>query len=340
METIATLFSGGEGVGIGAKAAGVRHIWGIEKHDDIAQVARDNGFEVKTADVLDVDPHTLEVPHILHASPECKSASVANVNRGETRLDITLGERIAHFIDVLRPRVFTLENVYQYRNFVGFKRVMAALARNDYMYHFSNLNAADFGLPQTRKRLILRAIRGSLLPNLPPPGQWIGWYEAIEDLIPTLPESPFPPWQKSLLPEWATETMLFHNNRSHDRNGVAYNKLSSRATHEPGFTVTTRLVGQVRAFIVDGQQTRGGRHLTTRRAGEPINTIHAQPLTKQPRRAWLDDGRTVKMTLQTITRWQTFPDHYKLPENNRLASRIIGNSVPPLLYQRITELWS
>lgn len=43
MTTIATLFSGGEGVGVGAKAAGLDHLWGIEYDDAIASVARANG---------------------------------------------------------------------------------------------------------------------------------------------------------------------------------------------------------------------------------------------------------------------------------------------------------
>ena len=48
MQTIGTLFSGGEGVGVGAKAAGLQHLWGVEWDDDIASVARLNGFNTLT----------------------------------------------------------------------------------------------------------------------------------------------------------------------------------------------------------------------------------------------------------------------------------------------------
>jgi len=55
MLTIATLLSGGEGVGIGARQSGLlRHVWGIEIDDEIAEVARGNGFNVITADIRDV----------------------------------------------------------------------------------------------------------------------------------------------------------------------------------------------------------------------------------------------------------------------------------------------
>src|SRR3989304_19744 len=118
MTTIATLFSGGEGAGVGARAAGLSHLWGFEFDDRIAQVARLNGFHVITADVMSLDPHTLEVPDVLHASPVCKRASGANQSAElnddgtkEAPEDIAAGEKIAQFIDVIHPRYFTLENV-------------------------------------------------------------------------------------------------------------------------------------------------------------------------------------------------------------------------------------
>ncbi|MHC4088716.1 MAG: DNA cytosine methyltransferase [Planctomycetota bacterium] len=36
-----------------------------------------------------------------------------------------------------------------------------------------------------------------------------------------------------------------------------------------------------------------------------------------------------------LARWQTFPDWYRLPDSKELASYIIGNAVPPMLYQKI-----
>ena len=177
MPTIGTLLSGGECVGIAAREAGLTHLWGFEIEDDVAQVARDNGFNVITADVMMLDPHALEIPDVLHASPVCKRASGANqsaeLNEDGTKEapeDVEMGQKIAQFIDVMTPRIVTIENVYAYRNFKAFKMICNALSRNGYMWDFDNLNAADYGVPQTRRRLILRAIRGALLPMLPQRG--------------------------------------------------------------------------------------------------------------------------------------------------------------------------
>ena len=81
MKTIATIFSGGEGVGVGARQAGLDHLWGVEMDDAIAQVARDNGFSTLTGNVMDTAlMMSLSRPDVLHASPVCKNASNAKAN--------------------------------------------------------------------------------------------------------------------------------------------------------------------------------------------------------------------------------------------------------------------
>lgn len=334
MTTGATLCGGFEGVGIGMKQAGITHIWGIEKDDTIASVARLNGFNSITADILDIDPTTLEAPDNLHTSTPCINASVAN-NSGEvneegtkeTALDIALGEKTAQFIDVMKPRVFTLENVYFYRKFKAFKVILAALNRNGYIYHYDNLNSADYGVPQTRKRLILRAVRGALLPMLPHPEQWRGWYDAIEDLIPTLPESQFAQWQLKRLP-LDLRTLLINGQNAGNEWGKKY-----RDIDEPTYTVNGNIP---RAFIVDGKANDKGTGVTIRGDCEHRFTVTTSA-DKQASRAWLSQGKVVSMTPRALARFQSFPDWYELPEKKKDACKGIGNAVPPLWYERLIK---
>ena len=342
--TIATLLSGGEGVGVGARAAGLRHLWGIEIDDTVASVARDNGFEVITAAIQDIDPHTLEAPDVLHASPECQNASNAKNVEGadtleekETRLDVEIAGCIVRYLEVLQPRVFTLENVYGYRRFQYFRIIMVALAGLGYFSDVQHLCAADFGVPQTRKRLILRAVRGGLVPQLPAPEPWVGWYQAIEDLIPTLPESKFAPWQLARLGD-ALDTALVH--------GTDMRSLPTRQSMEPAFTVMANSRGNAnvpRAFVVDCQKAGnadGERTVTVRQADEPIFTVSATMYPRRPARAWLSQGRVIKMMPRCLARFQSFPDSYRLPDRNGLACRVIGNAVPPLMYEKIIRIMS
>lgn len=303
MTTIATLFSGGEGVGVGARTAGLTHLWGVEYDEAIANVARLNGFHIITTDVMTVDPHTLEIPDVLHASPVCKRASVANqsaeLNEDGTKEapeDIAAGEKIAQFIDIMQPKVFTLENVFQYRNFKAFKIICNALNQGGYMWDFDNLNAADYGVPQTRRRLILRAIKGRLLPNLPQPERWVGWYEAIEDLIPYFCRDVSAPWLKRVIRPYTSRPCFM---------AEAHNMARSPTILLPGSP----------AMTIVGNLSRRPSHYPS---------------------LWID-GQGKHISIKSFARLQSVPDKYQLPNSDQLAGLIIANMVPPLLYQKIVK---
>ena len=160
--TEATLFSGFEGFGVGARAAGYRHLWGVEWSARIAGVADRNGFTSIVANVCNVDYSTLEAPYHLHASPVCKNASIAKTDKGETAEDIATGDAVCRAIEALRPVVFTLENVRGYLHFEAFKRIVATLRRLGYGVTYDVLNSADYGVPQTRERVIFVGTRSDM----------------------------------------------------------------------------------------------------------------------------------------------------------------------------------
>lgn len=147
MTTIATLFSGGEGVGVGARMAGLSHLWGVEYDDAIASVARLNGFNTLTGDVRDRDlMRSLPRPDVLHASPVCKNASNAKADGEESPLDIETADATCAYIEHFKPDVFTLENVWGYRTFEAFAHILICLKRNGYKVDYWHLNAADYGI--------------------------------------------------------------------------------------------------------------------------------------------------------------------------------------------------
>jgi DNA (cytosine-5)-methyltransferase 1 len=261
------------------------------------------------APVQDVDYSALPRVAWLHASPPCPNFSVAKDDATETELDIEMARGTVRAIQEQQPPVFSLEQVYGYRESVSFALIVQALRALRYDVQWWHLNAADYGVPQTRRRLILVARRdgrvvrpvathcqggrddmfGGLWP-------WVGWHEAIQDIIDTLPDSEFAPWQLARLPADVRESVLLDGQAN--TNG----------------TTCTRIIGHTPAFAVKAQT--GARHAT---------------------RAVLAQGRVVKMTPRALARFQSFPDWYELPERNALACRIIGNAVPPLLMQRVME---
>lgn len=339
--TCATMFSGGEVAGVGIQAAGYRHLWGIEYDDDIANIARLNNFDVLTANVLDVDPRKLEAPYYLHASPVCTRASQANQTAEENedgtkeaQLDLDMAAKVCEFLDVMKPQAFTLENVYGYRKFKAFAMITDTLSWLGYMWDYQNLNSADFGVPQTRRRLILRARLGALLRSLPEPVEWVGWYAAIEDLIPALPDSQFAPWQLARIPNEFKDFLVGGSNTNFSDAAVGRGVAERNA---PALTIPADIsLTRYRAFIVDGTGNSNCTTVTVKDEAEPIYTVTAS-VDKRPQRASLQNGRVVKMTARALARFQSIPDSYVLPEKESLATRIIGNGYPSLMAQRIAE---
>jgi DNA (cytosine-5)-methyltransferase 1 len=301
-----TLFSGFEGVGIGMKAAGWQHVGGIEYDDKIASVARTNGFDVTTADVLKVCPNDFPAADWLHASPPCPNFSNAKTDGEETEQDIALAQAVANWIISKRPSFFTLENVYQYRNSQSWEIIARALLTHGYSLNYWHVNMADYGVPQTRRRMIVIARRDGRMPMLPPAThaenpanglfgmlkRWVGWYEAIEDI-----------WGEKRL-YVPSERLLKHIQRSR------------------------KTIPEI--AIMDGQNTSfDDQRLTIVESAKPIFTINAN---RSPTEYLIKNGEYYAIPISFVLRWQTFPDNYK-----EAFFYGIGNAVPPLFIQRLGE---
>lgn len=302
----ATLFSSAELFGVGAEAAGLEHSFGIELDPRIAAVAWRNGFNVLVGDMRDFAfPWLVSVfgsLFLLHASPPCTRASRSNSTSREARLDLELAQATVRAITRLRPRFFTLENVVEYRHFAAFALIVDSLRQLGYRVKFWNINFADYGVPQTRRRLILVAHRDGGRVVKPPPThakqrtlfcqRWIGWHEALRkaNVLDSLPNTGF------------TATQV-------------------RRLQRYGFDPFKEV-----GFLADVRNTK--RKNTVRRAHEPSFTIVAT-MSKGHARGRLPDGRYFKMNQSAYAAIQTVPSSYQFGPSKMLNQRIIGNGVPP-----------
>jgi len=287
MPRLRTLCSGGELFGVGAAAAGYTHVDGYEIEDKIAAIARRNGFAVRTADVTTVDYRDLGQADHLHGSPSCRTASVANLNAGETADDLAVADAFCRAIRAHAAqggRSFSLENVIGYRWYDSYDRICATLRACGFvfetvikggkrpawrvdapLFHDAGVfvDAADFGVPQNRKRLILRAVASSWrqrVPGLRPThgkrggillAPWRGWFGAIEDLVDTLKPTRPARWQMLRLPAELRESLLVHSTdmrsmptRTADESAFTVMAGSFKDSHQPG--------GKPRAYLCGG----------------------------------------------------------------------------------------
>lgn len=329
----ATLFSGGEGAGLGMVAAGFEHAWGVEYDDKIAQVARDNGFNVLTADILQCDPNDFDRVDWLHASPPCPNFSNAKANAEETDNDRALAAKVCQFITELLPRFVTLENVYQYRKSQSWQTIAKTLLTHGYALNYWHVNMADYGVPQTRKRMIVIARRDGITPMLPPAThaeipvngffekrkQWVGWYEAIEDLIPTLPDSEFAPWQLERLPDEFRYSLLaipaVGNGKQH------------RISNEPAATVVAKPFGDGnKAFIAPGGNATS---FSIRNGDEPARVVGDVGRVGNMARAFVMDAANPHSNGQIKHRWEDEPVKTMTASDMTIKAFIDGQQTAP-----------
>ncbi len=365
MSTFASLFTGGGGADLGACNAGYCHAWGVEIDRQVADHARRNGFGVQCADVTDfsrLDLTPLLRPDVLWASPPCQSFSDAKVDKGETEADLKLARAVRSIIWYLTPHTFVLENVPRYEKSESFTIIKARLERCGYDVDVRVLNAADFGVPQNRKRLILRACLGRKVPPIEITHtreatlftkRWVSWYEAIQDLLPDLRKTQLARWQIEKLEGRGLETMLMsHSNQRMPIVGrnqpsptvLVANGSTPRAilvSHQtwglpisdelPSSTVTNSNRSTPKAMLIDGANASGSRY---RFKEQPAQTVLASGKS-MPR--VIEDCRVVQLNVQCLARFQSFPDSYVLPATQTLGCKVIGNAVPPLLARRVLE---
>lgn len=290
MREFRTLFSGGELFGVGAEQADWRHADGYELRPDIAAVAQRNGFDVRVANVCDVPYETLRPVAHLHASPSCKNASQAN-QKGldddgeplprETPDDLAAADAVCRAIRAHQGETFSLENVWPYRTFESFDRIRAALRESGYSYEYWHLNMADYGVPQTRTRLILIARQGLCYVERPHPthrkggdmfhAPWRGWYAAIADLVDALPPMTPAKWQLARMPAELRETTLIGA-------GGYDGTVVQRAADDPAFTLahggdpgSTGNSAQIRAYLVAANSN--AQKVDPREGDEPAHTV-------------------------------------------------------------------
>jgi len=315
MMTYGDYFTGGGLATVGAKMAGFTVLFGVEYDpSNAAQSGRiadcyeaNLGAHMIRRDVCEVDPADLPTVDWFHASPVCKSFSLANANGGERDIDIATAEATARYIAHHRPRFVTIENVWLYRESEAWYIIARTLMAQGYQFRIDHVNMADYGVPQTRKRMIVQATLGNRLGMLPPTHtetpqaglfgaglpRWVSWYEAIEDLLDTLPESEFAPWQLERLPE----------------------------------TFDT---------ILGRGQTNSGE-MPVIEKNVPSFTIMASFGTRIPWAFLADSERVIKLTPRCIARLQSVPNWYVMPKRNSDAITALGNGVPPLFMQRVGE---
>ena len=298
-----TYFSGGGLVEEGLKGI-IDPVIAVEYDEKISGVYRNNfGQHIVTADVRDVDPKELvkqidgEVEYF-HASPVCKNYSQAKSNHAEVELDKETAASTADFINAVKPKVVTIENVKGYKDSDAMKTITDALDANGYTWDADVYNAADYGGYTNRERLIVRAVRDGKLPDKPKKmAHKSGWYEAVADIIPTLTE------KKNGVAPWMDVRLK--------ADGIDWRNID-------------------KPLYVMGSAYADGK-IPHAFADELLPTLR----TKSGDVIVMPDGKVYRAMGRVLARVSGVSDDYKMPFSENLSHTIIGNGIPTQLTEHV-----
>jgi len=165
-KTVISLFAGAGGLDFGLKGAGLKIIWANDfDADSCSTYAKNLGEHIVCGDIKDI--HESEIPSadVLVGGFPCQGFSVANRFRSE---DDKRNELYLEFLRVLRskkPKWFIAENVSGIMSLGGgevFKMILTDFESSGYRVEYRLENMANFGVPQTRKRVIILGTRNDL----------------------------------------------------------------------------------------------------------------------------------------------------------------------------------
>jgi DNA (cytosine-5)-methyltransferase 1 len=164
------MFCGAGGSTCGARAAGVDVVGAVDAWDLACITYWENHPSTKVyhsrCECLDLNLVQREVGpiDILLASPECIDHSCAKgaAERCETSKNTAF--QVVRYAMRLQPRWIVIENVIQMRTWDRYEELIENLEGEGYHCATHVLNAVDFGVPQSRKRLFVVCQRGSAPP--------------------------------------------------------------------------------------------------------------------------------------------------------------------------------
>ena len=351
------LFAGAGGMSLGFEQAGfdivaaveidpvhcATHEYNFPKTTTIcASVIYLTGNEIRSRAKLG----TKDIDVVMGGAP-CQGFSLM----GKRAFDDPRNQLVFHYVRIvkeLKPKYCVFENVKgltlgAHAQFL--EETIAALgdAGYDVLIPYQVLNAADYGVPQDRRRLFLVGTRKGLkLPRYPQPRQdRITVWDAIGDL-PNADNFDALWIDDVVAVNWETTSSYGRKLRGFDRDPADYSyprhfdphalTCSIRTRHNPSsqsrFATTkqgkTEPISRFRRLDPEGL-------CNTLRAGtDSARGAHTSP---RPIHPWLPRVITVR----EAARLHSYPDWFRLHATKWHGCRQIGNSVPPLLARALAS---
>jgi DNA (cytosine-5)-methyltransferase 1 len=339
--TLIDLFSGAGGFSVGFERAGFKTILGLDIHKAAAETFMRNfpkaGFILGDARKVSIELVLEAVagtkPDVITAGVPCQGFSLNNRKRYADDQRNYLFLEVIRFAEALRPKVLVIENVpgmastrKRGTDLSFVHEVTFAMEELGYEVSHAALNAADYGVPQTRERIFFVGVEKGLRFEWPEPllrptssekPSYVTVWEAIGDLPPLEPGESKTEYTTEAHSTYARlmragASQLFnHEAPFHDEATV-----KRIANTRPGEPLYERFKQRIRLD-----------------PNSPSPTIVAGGI--RPQFFFAHPFQNRGLTVREQARLQSFPDTF-IFEGGMVQGRVLtGNAVPPLLAEAL-----
>jgi len=313
------VFCGAGGLSLGLEAAGISVVAGVELDPDAAGTwaALHPGSELLQRDAGKVQWRRFDGIDLVVGGPPCQPWSTGGLRRGEE--DGRDGwPAFLSALSCLRPQAFVAENVAGLAEGSMRARWQALherLVALGYTVTAKVVNAADYGVPQKRRRLIVVGMRGRERFSFPPPSHGPGRSKTWRPAGTVVRAEPLGEPNRSPVRYAARPDLRKDPYAGHLYNGGG-RPINLTA---PAPTLLASMGGNKTPWL-DTEGVVPGYHSHLRAGGEPRSgTVHGA------RRITAEEAAL----LQSFPRWMCFAG----PRSSRY--RQVGNAVPPRLAEAL-----
>lgn len=301
---VVSLFSGAGGLDLGFKMAGHEIIWANDLYGDAVETYKKNlGNHIVCEDIRKVNEDEIPDCDIVIGGFPCQGFSVANTKRHINDERNELYKQLIRIIKSKNPKFFLAENVKGITNLAKgevFKMILADFTELGYHVKYKILNAADYGVPQTRQRVFIVGVRSDV--------NWEYLY----------PEPTHSQNGDLILPKWVSVSEALASIPDPDKPNSILNHTYSK--------YKLNINGYLGHRLLDPDKP--APTVTARGDNKGGVVIHPHP-----------NGQR-RMSCRELATIQSFPMEFEFFGTNSSIYRQIGNAVPPLLGYAVASVFN
>jgi len=312
------LFCGAGGLSNGFEQAGFNVVAGVDcserflktyERNHEGKAIQEDLSEITPAEFFEKHPVKKEEIDLIIGGPPCKGFSIAGKRDPDDERN-NLVDRFIDFVEHVQPKMYLMENVTGIKTMKEgkvLKIIMERFKKAGYeKARYKTLNAADYGVPQKRRRVIFLGRKDGKVPEYPN-----RTHRPVDQL--TLGKNELKPYETV---EDALLNKNFDGLPNHEKTNHDQEMVERISQVEPGESLYEHYGDS-------------WRRLEKNKPSITIKENHNAP--------FIHPVADRVGTVRECAVLQSFPDDYVFEGPKSYQLKQVGNAVPPLLAKRLAE---